>query len=199
MYDGSTDVEEWVDKFKLLREVNGNRWGNNDQERAARAVTEIRLAMHGKTNEWIRTLAPDRLQNPDDILNDLIGFIQGPYYLRDTRDKATTLKQLDCGNVTEYYIKKMKLLTLSFPGNQNNAIVTQFLLDGLAPEIKEWVYREAPDHRDTPTKIKDLALGFERIHTTRAQMESINATILEDHMAKNVHLEEKLEKVIKEL
>jgi len=75
----------------------------------------------------------------------------------------------------------------------------QRLLGFMVPKIKKWVYRESPKHRDTPTKIKDLALGFERILPTRTQMESIYATILEDHMAKNVHLEEKLEKVIKEL
>jgi len=51
IYDGSTDPEEWINKFKAIRAIKGAEWGNDEAAIKTRSQNEVKIAKSGKMTQ----------------------------------------------------------------------------------------------------------------------------------------------------
>jgi len=192
-YDGTTDPEEWCDRFRTIKIVKGDDWGPDDNSENGRAGNEIKIAMSGKMAKWIKTVPNARWANYENVLTDIISYVRGPYYIREKREKALKLTSEDFESVVDYVNEKIQVLKEIYPNDNQVATIIELLIDGMRPQIKEWIYLKDAGDRDTLDKVKVLAQGFERVFGSKdAHAEKINALNSEFHEDRLRLLEEKL-------
>jgi len=187
-YDGSTNIEDWIEHFNLVVEASGKKWGENIKEVNVRAITEIKLAMVGPMKAFLKTLPHTTLESYEKILKSLLEHKKGNLVEFDMRTTAINLKQSSFDNVSDYFSEKVSKLVQVFPDKPQ--LVLDFYIDGLNEDIKLWVLNQPAELRKDVYQVKELSVGFERIFNAQKIAESVNT--LDDQ--KNLDRLEKLEK-----
>jgi hypothetical protein len=192
-YDGSSDVVQWVERFRLVVDASKDRWKCKDElALEGRTLTEFKLAMRGTLVDWLKTQSTKN--TADDMLNELVLFINGPHAKIDKRAAAFALKKDDCAGVAEYYVKKLALLHDCLDSDDYEKLSTDLFLDGLGEEYRNWVLMQPMSTRDTAAKMKGVAESYERLLASKAPDESINLTKIEEYEEQIKKLENELAK-----
>jgi hypothetical protein len=178
-YDGTTDVVQWVERFKLVITALTPKW-KEEPDVEVRTMIELKLALRGSLVDWFKTISVKAKTN--EVLEEMILFINGPYAKMDKRAAAFGLKQDDCSGVAEYYVKKMALLHDCLEQEDFDKMSADLFLDGLSSELRNWVLMQPAKDRVSSADMRGKAEAYEKLMGAKSKEESINVAKFDERL-----------------